>query len=323
MKTEFQLIQKLTRTVGDRTVGDDCSIHRNGRKDILVTVDSLVENTHFRRDWGTFDLFGEKLAGAALSDIAAMGGKPRRTWIVLEVDARTSEKECAAFYRGLLRVLNRFGVTLEGGNTTTSRQFAAHLTVWGDCPSGKALRRGNAKIGDTVFVGGNLGWAGLGLKIQNSRNRELKRGKNRYPAFRKALLQPAPLIALGEKLARSGRVHACIDVSDGLIQDLEHVARASNIRIEIETGKIPLNPQFQTTAEKLGLDPLRLALTGGEDYALAFTGRGKLPGTAIGHVRRGKAGVYLLDRQGQPIRSWRRQRFKKGFCHVLFRSRKK
>lgn len=318
MKTEFKLIRTLAGTVGDRTVGDDCSIHRNGRRDILVSVDSLVENVHFRRDWGTFDLFGEKLAGAALSDIAAMGGKPRRVWIVLEVDARTSEKECVAFYRGLRKVLTRFGVTLEGGNTTASRQFAAHLTVWGECPSGKSLRRSGAKIGETVFVGGPLGWAALGLKIQNSGSRNLKREKNRSLPFRKALLQPTPLIALGQKLARSGRVHACIDVSDGLIQDLEHVARASNVRIEIEAKKIPLSPQFQTIAEKFGLDPLQMALTGGEDYALAFTGRGKLPGTPIGHVRRGKAGVCLLDRQGQPMR-----RFKKGFGHAILFDRTK
>lgn len=318
MNTEFKLIQKL-----NGTVGDDCSIHRNGSKDILVSVDSLVENVHFRRDWGTFDLFGEKLAGAALSDIAAMGGKPRRTWIALEIDSRTSEKECIAFYRGLRRVLHRFGVTLEGGNTTASRQFAAHLTVLGECRSGKALRREGAKIGDTVFVGGNLGWAGLGLKIQNSRSRNPKGKKTGLSPFKKALLQPTPLIALGEKLAHSGKVHACIDVSDGLIQDLEHVARASNVRIEIESEKIPLNPQFQTAAEKFNLDPLQVALTGGEDYALAFTGLGKLPGTPIGHVRRGKAGVFLLEQQGQPSPLCREPWFKKGFGHDIFRGQKK
>ena len=302
MTTEFQLIRKLAGAVGD-----DCSVHRIGNRDVLISVDSLIENVHFKRSWGSFNRFGEKAAAAALSDIAAMGGKPCHAWIALEVSRQTSEKECLAFYRGLRKVFRHFGVILEGGNTTASKQFAAHLTVWGECSPGKALRRDGAQVGDTVFVAGNLGWAALGLKSFGHKLRTSRRKK-----FFKALLQPKPLVALGLKLARTKKTHACIDASDGLLQDLEHLARASGVHIIIEATAVPMTQHFIQVARALKLNPLQTVLTGGEDYALAFTGKAPLPGTAIGRVIRGKPGVTLLDKEGRPIHF-----LNKGFRHAI------
>lgn len=295
MIPEFQLIRKLTGTVGD-----DCSIHRIGNREILVTVDSLVEDVHFKRSWANFDLFGEKLAGAALSDIAAMGGKPLFAWIALEVSKKTSQKECRDFYRGLNKVFKRFKITLEGGNTTCSKQFGAHLTVWGECKKGKALCRNTARIGDLVFLIGNLGWAALGLKTKNKK-------------YRNALLKPKPLIKEGQKLSGKKGVHSCIDVSDGLLQDLGHIAHASKVHVLLEADKIPMTPDFIKTTRRLKLDPLKLALTGGEDYALVYTGR-HAAGTLIGKVIRGKPGVTLLDKNKKPITF-----LTKGFQHATRR----
>ncbi|MDO8527374.1 MAG: thiamine-phosphate kinase [Deltaproteobacteria bacterium] len=284
--TETELIEKLTRNIPRKKgplqigIGDDCSVIRAGNKDILISCDSLVQNIHFKKSWGSWNIWGAKAAAAALSDIAAMGGKPCYAWINLALPAHFKTTDIQKFYKGLLGVFKKFDVTLAGGNITRAPEdFAATTTVWGEVKKGKAMLRSQAKPGDAVYVGGALG----------------KRG------------QWQPQIKLGEWLVSKG-CKAAIDVSDGLLKDLEHMAQASLVKIVIEADKVP------------HVGKLKEALTYGEDYILAFTmatsvgqARGQGPKIfKIGKVVKGKPGVQVVNSKGQLL-SFQ----KKGFEHKV------
>lgn len=279
--TEMELIDFLTKKIPRKKgalkigVGDDCSVIRVGKKDILISCDSLVENIHFKRKWGPWQTWGHKAAGAALSDIAAMGGKPRFAWVNLEIPKNMISIDIKKFYAGFLKVLKQFDTTIAGGNITRSpKYFGATTTVWGEIPAGKAMLRKNAKPGDKVYISGPVG---------------------------KKSFTPTPHIQLGQQILKSG-CRCCIDVSDGLLQDLGHIAKASKVKIILHADKIPHKGN------------LKEALTVGEDYILAFTGN--LPYGSrypmVGEVKRGKPGVEVLSKKGKSL-SFSKQ----GFQHKV------
>ncbi|MDO8493964.1 MAG: thiamine-phosphate kinase [Deltaproteobacteria bacterium] len=248
---EFQLIHRLSRRITKRSadlkvgIGDDCSVISAGKKEILITCDSLLEGVHFKSHWAPFDKWGEKIAGAALSDIAAMGGTPKFCWVELSLPKKFPQRKVDLFYRGLEKVFRKFKTTIAGGNITRSpRGFCATLMIWGERPHGIKMLRSDAKVGDLVFLAGPVGDAAKGLNLLQKN----KRGPKKYL---KAFLQPQPQIATGQWLAKKKLANACIDISDSLLQDLHHVATASKVKIIIETKFIPKKD--------------------GEDYSLAFT----------------------------------------------------
>lgn len=252
-------------------VGDDCSIIRCGGKEILVSTDQLVEGIHFRKDLAPWEVWGAKAAATALSDIAAMGGRPRYAWVALGIPRGMSPKAIRNFYTGLRRTLRRYKTWLAGGNITGSpKGLSATTTVWGETAPGRAMRRDKARAGDSVFVSGVLGksiakhWARI----------------------------PEPRIALGRRLLATG-CRCCIDVSDGLLQDAKRVALASKVRIVLDARKIPVAGKS-----------FRRAVTAGEDYELLFTLPEKKSGPwrEIGRVRKGKPGLTVLNTKGKPMR---------------------
>ncbi|MDP2599622.1 MAG: thiamine-phosphate kinase [Deltaproteobacteria bacterium] len=274
--TETELIKILTRGVPRKHgnlvtgIGDDCSIVRMGKKDILVSVDSLIEGIHFpsspRRKPGSrhWKMWGKKAAAVSLSDIAAMGGKPLFAWIDLSIPKNLSKKNIRDFYRGFLEMLKKHKTVVAGGNISRSpKNFAASVTVMGEVPKGKAMLRSNAKPGETVFISGPVGGD---------------------------FLRPIPHIKMGQKIRKAG-CRCCIDVSDGLLKDLDHVAQASKVKIRLYADRIPHK------------GPLKKALTRGEDYVLAFTDklgtRYQVPGTPIGTVIKGKPGIEVVDKNGK------------------------
>lgn len=267
--TEVELIKQLTKGIPRQKrilkvgIGDDCSVINMGKKDILISCDSLIEGIHFKRKLASWETWGEKAAGAALSDIAAMGGKPFYAWINLALPKNVTIKDVRKFYRGLLKTLRKFSTTIAGGNITKSpKDFASTITVWGEVAAGKAMLRKNAKQGDKVYVSGFLGASHF---------------------------KPIPQIKLGQWLVSKG-CRCCIDVSDGLLKDLNHVAQASKVKIVLNAPKIPYKG-----------GSLKKALTGGEDYVLAFTTRYQVPHGKIwevGAVKKGKPGVQVLDNKG-------------------------
>ncbi len=281
--TETELIRYLTRNIPRRFrnlktgIGDDCSVIRLGKKDILISLDSLIEGVHFKRSWGDWKMWGAKAAAVALSDIAAMGGTPQFAWVDLTLPKKFKPADAKKFYFGFNSLLKKYKVILAGGNVASNaKNFAASVTVMGEVPAGQAMLRSNAKPGDKVYLSGPLGGD---------------------------FLRPKPHIKIGEKLRKMG-CRCCIDVSDGLLKDLNHVALASKVKIRLFAEKISHQ------------GPLKKALTRGEDYVLAFITGCQAPGEgfckAIGVVSKGKVGVEVLDKKGKLLSF-----SKLGFDHTI------
>ncbi|HQN01425.1 MAG TPA: thiamine-phosphate kinase [Candidatus Hydrogenedentes bacterium] len=302
---EFGLIDLLTKNVSGNSsvlvgIGDDCAVVQEGKKQHLFTCDAFIENIHFRRAWASPEDIGRKTAAAALSDIAAMGGIARYMLVTLACARDTDVTYLERIYTGLKAGSEEGRVALIGGDTTASCEgIMISVTVIGKALDNPVLRSG-ARPGDVVAVTGYPGCAALGLHA-------LEQGDGSAPeALLHAHLRPRPKLMEGKFLG-NGEVNAMIDLSDGLVQDLGHIAVRSNVSIDIETEKLPFTPEQCAYAEKSGVSALQAALCGGEDYELAFTVPPRqvatllaefklqfhLPVTVIGAVTEGPARVTV------------------------------
>ena len=311
MSSEFALIARHFARPTPQAVlgpGDDCALLApSPGMELAITTDMLVAGTHFFPDTDPRRL-GWKTLAVNLSDLAAMGARPR--WVLLAGSLpNTDESWLTAFADGLFACARRYAVDLVGGDTTRGpRNFC--VTALGEVPVGTALRRDRACAGDDLWVSGQPGLAALALA-------ELL-GECALPAplsarCRAALEQPQPRVELGQALRAEGLAHAAIDVSDGLLADLGHIAERSQLRLEISARLLPRLPA--------GVDPLhaqRCQIAGGDDYELAFTAaperrlelatlaaRLDLPlwriGRAVTVTAEAPAGVALLDADGRPL----------------------
>lgn len=264
---EFDLIKRyfLRKSLQNDvilSVGDDCAITSipTGYQ-LAITTDTLVEGTHFLPSISPADLAYKSVA-VNLSDLAAMGATP--AWVSLALTMpEIKEAWLAEFSQSLFAILDRYGVSLIGGDTTKG-SLSITLTAQGFLPENQGLFRHQAKVGDWIFVSGFLGdsAAGLDLLLQN---RKIENESDRYLIQRH--LNPTPRVELGLAL----RSFSCcaLDISDGLLADLEHILERSQVGAEIYLENLPLSRHLciqyeQTQAEKF-------ALTGGEDYELCFT----------------------------------------------------
>jgi thiamine-monophosphate kinase len=257
---ELEIVERLRRLSPSKNltlgIGDDCAIYRpRAGEELLFTTDQMIEDVHFTRAQSAASI-GERALARSLSDIAAMGGDPRFCLVAL---AASDTKWIEDFYRGLLRLAKRTGVSLAGGDLARDEKFHCDVMVCGSVPRGKALRRDGARAGDLIFVSGRLGkpWD---RRIQ-------------------------PRLALGESLR--GVATSCIDLSDGLSLDLHRLCAESGVAAEID--RVPV--LRGSTVER--------ALDGGEDYELLFTlpegvmaPRGV---TRIGRMVRGAAGQVHFE----------------------------
>jgi thiamine-monophosphate kinase len=281
--TELELIEAFTRAapLGGAGVllgiGDDAALLRPPRGlDLAVTVDAVVEGVHFDAGFSPEDV-GWKALAVNLSDLAAMGARPLWALCALAVPRGADPRRLARAGRGLAACARRFGVALAGGNVSRAAELSLTVTAIGGVAPGRALRRDGARPGDRLLVSGSLGGAALGLHPRAP------------PSARRRQRRPEPRVALGRALA--GLASACIDVSDGLLQDLGHVARASGVGAVVRAGALPLDPALRRLA---ALDPrlAELALAGGEDYEL-------LAAVPPGRVSRALAAAARL---GVPLR---------------------
>jgi thiamine-monophosphate kinase len=232
--------------------GDDAAVLRAGRGPQLVTVDALVEGVHFRRGWAPPRSLGRRAFRVGASDLAAMGARPTAVLLALECPPVRPEAEITRFVRGLAAEAARHGAALVGGNVSAGRRLAASVTVLGEA-AGRVVTRAGARAGHLVVVTGALG-AGAAIV------RALRAGERMpWP------LPPDRLVA-GALLAR--HASAMIDLSDGLLQDLGHVCRASGAGARIDVSKVPVAPRCVALAGKAAR---RLALAGGGDYELLAT----------------------------------------------------
>lgn len=269
--TEFDFIAKIAGG-GDVSceglicgIGDDCAVIDCGSKRLLITTDALIEGVHFNLAWTDLPTLGRKALSVNLSDIAAMGGIPKYFLISLAIPKSRSVESMVELYAGINSVAREFGVQLVGGDTTASEAgIAISITAIGEAGKLGAVYRSGARAGDAVYVTGSLGGSALGFEL-------LRRGsKGLMPAIERHL-NPSPRVREGQLLGALGFVSSMIDVSDGLLADLGHVARSSSVGFELNAELIPMMDDFADCASGEGFDSLELALSGGEDYELAFT----------------------------------------------------
>ena len=261
--SEFDLIQRyFTRRTKSAIlgVGDDAALLSVADgMELAVSTDMLVSGTHFFPDTDPF-LLGHKTLAVNLSDLAAMGAVPR--WATLALSLPSAEAEwLRSFSAGFFALADEYGVELIGGDTTRG-PLNLCVTIMGEVPAGKALRRSGAKIGDDIWVSGKLGAAALGLAHLQGK---IKLPEDARLSCLAALHQPQPRVALG--LALRDLASSAIDISDGLLADLKHILECSNAGAEITFDTLPADvfPDVEETVWR------RTVLSGGDDYELCFT----------------------------------------------------
>jgi len=307
---EFELIERIRLRVASRAdvllgIGDDAALLRVPEgHDLVVATDTLNAGVHFPHDTVP-SAIGWKALAVNLSDLAAMAARP--AWCTLSLSLpHADEAWLDGFVEGFLRLAAQHGIALVGGDTTRG-PLSVCVTAHGLVERGGGLRRDAARSGDDIWVTGTLGDAAAALA-------QLQAGGVADPALRARLDRPEPRVGFGMALA--SLAHACIDVSDGLLQDLGHVCRASGVGAEVDVDRLPASPAL--VARSSG-DTLRgEQACGGDDYELCFTALPQAadaiaaitaangtPATRIGRIV-GGSGVRALraDRsEWQPPRS--------------------
>lgn len=303
---EFDFIRSfLAKAPKDRNVllgiGDDAAVIRpNDGFDLCISSDMLLEGRHFFEGTAPQDV-AHKVLAVNLSDMAAMGARPR--WVSLSVALpELQESWLSAFCETWFALCAEYGVSLIGGDTTRGKGVFS-VNIIGEVPTNKALRRDAAQVGDDIWVSGTIGSAAFAL--QHRLGNTVLPDKV-FALCDEVLLRPQPRVALGQDLLEIA--HAAQDISDGLLQDLGHIAAASGCAAEIWAEHVPVLPELAAlmTLEQY----LQTALTGGDDYELLFTApesareqvlaAGRRNGVAvsrIGVIREG-GGVSLIDRNG-------------------------
>ncbi|MBU4263492.1 MAG: thiamine-phosphate kinase [Proteobacteria bacterium] len=252
-----------------RGIGDDCAVVRKaGGLVDLWTTDALVEGVHFDLTWHPPELLGRKAASVNISDIGAMGGRPRFALLALGLPAACRKELLDKMVAGFLDVLAEHDMVLVGGDTVyAGERLLLSITVCGEMAEKQVCYRSAARPGDLVWVSGCLGNAACGLELC----RQGWQGQEEYALLCRAHLDPQPQVRLGRLLADSGLIHAMMDISDGLATDLAHICQASGVGAEIMAEEVPLAGELQKAAAALHLSPMQLALQGGEDYQLVFS----------------------------------------------------
>jgi thiamine-monophosphate kinase len=293
---EFGLIARVTagRTQPATTLlgpGDDAAVVAAPDGRVVACTDVLVDGVHFRLDWSTPEQVGRKAAAANLADIAAMGAVPTALLVGLACPADTPVATLEGLADGLWTEAGIASVGVVGGDVASAAQLVLSVTALGSLEGRDAVTRAGARPGDVVAVCGRLGWSAAGLAV-------LGRGFRSPVAVVGAHRVPEPPYAAGPAAARAGAT-SMIDVSDGLLADLGHVAAASGVRIDVRSAAFEVPARLADVGQALGVDPLHWLLTGGEDHALAATFPGAPPEgwTAVGAVGDGSPGV-LVDGRG-------------------------
>ncbi len=314
-------------------IGDDAAVFRQRAGfDTVITADMLVEGVDFRlgAGWTSPRDLGHRALAVSLSDVAAMGARPRFCLLSVGVPrARWRGGFAEEFYRGVRSLAGLYGVRIIGGDTSSTPEgVVIDSVVLGEVRRGRALTRAGARAGDLIFVTGRLGGAAAGLKILESR-----RVGNLRPGSRQTLsassstgtltraerglvrrqTRPAPRVEWGALLGERRLASALIDLSDGLSSDLAHVCRESGVGARVDASLLPLDPLLK--ASGVGADDaLALALDGGEDFELLFTvgprqasrlprELGGVPVTRVGEVTAERGKIRLVrDGRAQLLR---------------------
>ena len=308
---ELSLLEILRKRFGSRPrgvlvgIGDDAAVISAG-KNILLTTDMMVEGVHFDLSWTTPFQLGFKLVSVNISDIYAMGGIPQYVLLNFSAHRNCSREFFDQFFDGIEEALKTYGVILIGGDISSAERIMLSLTAVGT--GGNVLKRKGARVGDRIYVTGNLGDSACGLAMLRRIRRTIdftKRGRRGLPVTWDVA---APLLRRHlMPLARNPKriLHAAtamIDISDGLIIDLSRLCTESGVGARIQLSHIPVSKEMKATAACLEISARDLALSGGEDYELLFTApaKAKVKAFCIGEITR--AGISVVDDNGKRIK---------------------
>jgi len=264
---EFGLLDHLARRLpqgADVVVGpgDDAAVLTVPGSEVLLCTDVLVDGRHFRRDWASASDIGHRAAAQSLSDVNAMGGRASAVTVGLAAPADLDAGWALELSDGIAEECASVGASLVGGDLTRGDTLVISVTALGSA-SGPAVRRSGARPGDVVAVCGRLGWAAGGLAV-------LGRGFRSPRALVEAYRRPEVPYAAGPEALALGAT-AMVDVSDGLLADVGHVAVASHVVVDLSSAAFTVDEPLQAVAAATGADPLGFVLTGGDDHALVAT----------------------------------------------------
>jgi thiamine-monophosphate kinase len=306
---EFGFIRGISERVGTPEellvgIGDDCAVTSLSPGMVLLsTSDMLVEGVHFDLAWSDPHTLGRKSLSVNLSDIAAMGGIPKFALLSVAIPPELPLEFLDRFIEGFIEQAGHFGVTLAGGDTSSSRGgFVISVTLQGEQYPELVVRRSGACAGDIICVSGTLGDSALGLDM-------LRKGERSGAAVMRHL-DPVPRSDLGRCLAEASIPSSMIDVSDGLLADLGHILAQSGKGAIVTIDSLPLSSGFKLSIASSSHEYHRFPLSGGEDYELVFTlpperldearSAAEASGTAvtvIGEITTA-GGILLVDSKG-------------------------
>ncbi|HWS38757.1 MAG TPA: thiamine-phosphate kinase [Actinoplanes sp.] len=287
---EFGLIGRITSRLGSGEAtligpGDDAAVVRASDGRVVASTDVLVEGRHFRRDWCGPEDVGHRAAAANLADIAAMGAVPTALLVALCIPTGLDISWAEGLADGLTAEAGLVGATVVGGDTSSSPTLTIAVTALGDLRGADPVRRDGARPGDVLALCGRIGYAAAGLTV-------LSRGFRTPKLLVEAYRRPSVPYSAGPEAARAGAT-SMIDISDGLLQDVGHIAAASKVGIDVYRDAFDLPGQMRDAANALGVDPYLWLLSGGDDHPLAATfppDAGLPPGwRPIGTVQEGSA----------------------------------
>lgn len=314
---EFGLIDLLAKMIAEAGcheltperpvigIGDDATAWKCDRPIQLATVDTMVQDVHFTLEMTTWRELGWKSLAINLSDIAAMGGVPEYALLALALPETTDVENVTEMYHGIIDLALEANTAIVGGNISRSPLISITITVLGGSLGNEMLRRDTAQPSDCIAITGYPGSAAAGLETL-TKNTELSKEDSLY--LRKAFLWPVPRIKEGQILIKRG-IRTAIDTSDGLLADLRHICEASRVGARVEAEKIPIHPAIKRNFPSRARE---MALSGGEDYALLFTGQAaiiaklrtemEIPVTVIGEITSGEPGrIEVVDAAGNPL----------------------
>jgi thiamine-monophosphate kinase len=318
---EFDFLKKLkdlAREQGPsagvvRGIGDDAAVLKSLAGNVVISTDLLLEGIDFRLETTRPDLLGHKALAISLSDIAAMGARPRWALLSIALTSAVWDSEFLdRFYQGFFQLADRLGVKLIGGDLSrTEATLVIDSVLLGECPVGREVFRSGAKAGDQIYVTGFLGDAAAGLRLLERgarlhNNATGRRENNSVGHLLLRQLQPEPRVGWGILLGEKRLATSMIDISDGLSSDLHHLCEESGVGAVVEASRLPIDTVVTEICGRRALDPLMLALHGGEDYELLFTvapqNVSRLPMrvdgvaiTRIGEIKDASGGVRISE----------------------------
>jgi thiamine-monophosphate kinase len=282
-------------------IGDDAAVLSFGKGKVLATTDFMFEDVHFDLNLITPYQLGFKLVSVNVSDIYAMGGRPRFMLLGIAASPGTKETFLNRLLDGVAKALKEYDVSLVGGDISSGRKLVLSATILGEAE--KPVTRSGARIGEMIYVTGTLGDSACGLGLLKRIWKPVDLNRPRNKPIKWSIMKSLLRRHLMPEARRPGTFirHATsmIDVSDGLLLDLSRICLESGVGARIYENKIPISVQMKKAADFLGFDALSFALKGGEDYELLFTAPAlrKVDATCIGEVT--EKGIVMVDSIGE------------------------